>query len=81
MDDNLIKRGFIFPSTCQSCYHMNNMHHVFLSGLLAIKTWSYFDEIFHLNYFNAKLSINALLNCWFIKSKGHIKNFIPSLIL
>ncbi|KAL0912360.1 hypothetical protein M5K25_018326 [Dendrobium thyrsiflorum] len=80
-DEILIKRGFVLSSKCQCCYHVENMHHVFLSSPLAVKTWTYFEDIFKVNYFNAKLSIKDMLKCWFSKSKGHIKNVIPSLIL
>ncbi|KAL0917163.1 hypothetical protein M5K25_012210 [Dendrobium thyrsiflorum] len=80
-DDMLIKRGFVLSSKCQCCYHVENMHHVFLSSPIAVKTWTYFEDIFKVNYFNAKLSIKDMLKCWFTKPKGHIKNVIVSLIL
>ncbi|KAI0522381.1 hypothetical protein KFK09_004760 [Dendrobium nobile] len=80
-DDNLRRRGFIFPSKCQCCYHVDNMHHVFISGPVVVKFWTYFEDIFHLNFFTTSISIYNLLDCWFVKSKGHVRNVIPSLIL
>ncbi|KAI0493949.1 hypothetical protein KFK09_024079 [Dendrobium nobile] len=57
------------------------MHHVFISGPVAVRTWIYFDDLFNLNCFNIHLSLNMLLKAWFINSKGHIRNCIPCLIL
>ncbi|KAL0906957.1 hypothetical protein M5K25_025491 [Dendrobium thyrsiflorum] len=80
-DDILIKKGFIIPSKCQCCFHIDSLHHVFISSLLAIKVWIYFEDLFQLNIFNVQLSIVDMLKLWFVDYKGHIRNIIPSLIL
>ncbi|KAL0907732.1 hypothetical protein M5K25_022164 [Dendrobium thyrsiflorum] len=80
-DDRLIKKGFFIPSKCQCCYHMDSLHHIFLSGPLAVKVWIHFEELFQLNFFKANLSIISLLSLWFLNSKGHIRNMVPSLII
>ncbi|KAL0909402.1 hypothetical protein M5K25_020266 [Dendrobium thyrsiflorum] len=79
-DDILKKKGFTITSKCQCCYHVENLHHVFISGPLAVKVWLHFDDILHLNMLNANMSIRALIDIWFINSKGHIRNVTASLI-
>ncbi|KAI0494050.1 hypothetical protein KFK09_024181 [Dendrobium nobile] len=79
--DNLRKRGFNITSKCQCCSHEENMHHIFISGMIAIKIWSYFDDIFKLNKFSAHITLYTLLNYWFINTKGHIRSVVPSRIL
>ncbi|KAL0928382.1 hypothetical protein M5K25_000259 [Dendrobium thyrsiflorum] len=80
-DDILIKKGFIIPSKCQCCFHMDSLHHVFISSPVAVKVWIYFEDLFQLNIFNVQLSIVDMLKLWFVDYKGHIRNIIPSLIL
>ncbi|KAI0498665.1 hypothetical protein KFK09_019555 [Dendrobium nobile] len=80
-DDNMIYKGLSLASKCQCCVHTENIHHVLISGPVAVRTWAYFDDLFRLNCFNYHLPLKVFLNCWLIKVKGHIRNVIPCLIL
>ncbi|PKU67224.1 Putative ribonuclease H protein [Dendrobium catenatum] len=79
-DDILRKRGIIKPSKCQCCFHSENMHHVFVFGPIAVKTWIYFEDVFKLNIYKTNMSIYGLLNSWFVNPIGHIRNVTYSLI-
>ncbi|KAI0498656.1 hypothetical protein KFK09_019546 [Dendrobium nobile] len=80
-EDNLINKGFILASKCQCCFHNENMHHVLISGLVAVRTWVHFDDLFKLNCFNSHISLISFLKCWLVNFKGHIRNIIPCLIM
>ncbi|KAI0524886.1 hypothetical protein KFK09_004276 [Dendrobium nobile] len=80
-EDNLIKKGFSFASKCQCCFKYETMHHIFISGPVAVKTWVFFDDLFHLNIFNAHLSLKAFMKAWLVEGKGNIRNTIPTLVL
>ncbi|KAL0926716.1 hypothetical protein M5K25_002960 [Dendrobium thyrsiflorum] len=80
-DDILIKKGLYLVSKCQCCYHVENYAHIFISNPIAVRVWIYFEEVFHLKYFNANFTIRQVVTKWFSKSRGNITHLICALIL
>ncbi|KAL0908668.1 hypothetical protein M5K25_023172 [Dendrobium thyrsiflorum] len=80
-DDILINKGFYLVSKCQCCYHVENYSHIFITSPIAVRVWLYFEEVFHLSYFNANLSIRQVVTIWFSKSRGNITHLVCALIL
>ncbi|KAL0917621.1 hypothetical protein M5K25_012695 [Dendrobium thyrsiflorum] len=80
-DNNLIKKGLYIVSKCQCCYHTETLIHVFITGPIAMKVWLHFDAILDNNYFYSFSNILDVLHTWFVRTKGHIRNIIPVLII
>ncbi|KAL0907215.1 hypothetical protein M5K25_025769 [Dendrobium thyrsiflorum] len=80
--DNLMwNKGFSFPSKCQCCANIEDINHVFAYGECAYKVWNHFFGLANMDNNSVNNGILAILNCWVNKSKGHILNIIPVLIL
>lgn len=84
VDDVLQKKGICLVSKCQCCFSTETISHVFLFNSEVSKVWEWFSNFFQVQL-NPYVSISTRIKLWLTSSncvaKGHIRTFIPLLIL